>query len=108
MSSDLSVATTFVVPQAGAQPTKPPHLVVLQDKIGVAKNSHNQCFLAVEPPEMLTAYVKARGYFVDGSHEEVSKGWRDMLGSMDRDKIEELAIPMSGIKWVKNLTYKAK
>jgi hypothetical protein len=108
MSNDLSIATTYNVPQAGAQPTKPPHLVVLNGKVGVAKNSHNECFLAIEAPEMQTAYVKARGYFMDATPEDISKGWRDMLTSIDKDRIEELYIPWSDVKRVKNLTYKAK
>jgi hypothetical protein len=109
MSTDISIATTFNVPNAGAQLAKPPHLIVLNEKVGVAKNSHNLCFLTTEPPIMNnTSFIQAHGCFSEATAEEIVKGYRDMVLAFNKDQIEEITFSWSDVKRVKNLTYKAK
>ena len=72
MSNDIAIQSTFRVPEGSTISTKPAHLIILKEKVGVAKNSHNQCFVSLEQPGMgNAAFVHAKGFFTDATPEEV-------------------------------------
>lgn len=99
----------FVVPTLGQLLSKPAHLVILEEKIGVAKNSHNRCFVSLEKPETDgVGFVRTKGFFVKETEDEVVVGFKEMITSIDKESIQELLIPWSKIERVRSLVFKSK
>jgi len=107
--TDMVIQSTFKVPEGSPISTKPAHLIILKEKIGVAKNSHNQCFISIELPAMANpACVQARGFLSDATEDDIVVGYKAMLDSIDKSKIRECYIPWHDIKRIDSLVYKAK
>jgi hypothetical protein len=101
--------TEFQVPTMGQLNPKPAHLVILKEKVGVAKNSHNRCFIAFEQPNMAgVSFIQAKGFFTEETAEVVAMKFREMVAEVDKEKCEEVYIPWAEIARVKNLVFKAK
>jgi hypothetical protein len=105
---DIAVQATYNVPNAGAQLAKPPHLIVLRYMIGTGKKQHNQCFIALDQPAINQGCAQAKGYFTDLSVEEVSKTFRELIPTLDKEQQEDNTFPLESVVRIKNLTFKAK
>jgi hypothetical protein len=101
--------TEFQVPVAGQLNPKAAHLIVLKEKIGVAKNAHNRCFVSLEQPVMAgVSFVQSKGFYSDEPQEVIAEKYREMITTVNKDLIEDLYIPWHEIAKVKSLVYKAK
>jgi hypothetical protein len=101
--------TDFQVPTLGQLNPKPAHLVILKEKVGVAKNSHNLCFLSFDQPNMAgVSFIQVKGFFTEETVEAISEKFRDMVQTVDKEKCEEVYIPWANIERIKSLVYKAK
>ena len=90
--------TEFQVPTMGQLNPKPAHLVILTEKVGVAKNSHNRCFISLDLPSMQgVSFIQAKGFFSEKTQEEIATQFREMVASVDKDTLEEVYIPWSQI-----------
>jgi hypothetical protein len=106
--SDIAVQATYNVPQAGAKPPKPAHLIVLTDTVGTGKNKHNRCFLTIEPPLINGNCVQAKGFYTDLSKDEILGSYTELVATVKKESIEELFFSWTYITTIKNLSFKAK
>ncbi len=109
MSNDIAIQSTFRVPEGSTISTKPAHLIILKEKVGVAKNSHNQCFVSLEQPGMgNAAFVHAKGFFTDATPEEVKTGYKELLANMDKATVSEEYFNWDDVKRITNLVFRHK
>jgi hypothetical protein len=101
--------TEFMIPTVGKQTAKAAHLVVLKEKVGVAKNAHNRCFISFEQPSTSgVMFIQTKGFYSDEPQEVIAEKFKEMVEGVDKEKVEELYFPWSEISKVKSLVYKAK
>ncbi len=90
------------IPNTAALAKKPPHLVSLIDGKKI------QLFFSLDKPESLNGFIQVKGFYVEGTEEEVSKNYLNIMGSTSKDVYVEMYFPLHRVISIKNLMFKAK
>lgn len=107
MSSDIAVQNIDYNDRLKAKPLKPCYLIVLKD------GKKDRLFFATEQ-EQFGQTVKCRGFFVDLSNYEdksedfLFKNADVVMSTLPKDLMSEYYFPLTEVKYVRNLVFRAK
>jgi hypothetical protein len=104
MSNDFAVGTVGA-PQVGKLNTKPRYLVSLT---GFTKNTTKLTyFLALDKPDRHPDFIDVKGFYVEGTDDEIISSLAELVANTPKEAIEELMIPTHRVFCIKSLIFNA-
>lgn len=104
--SDISINTTSIF-QGSTVIQKPIYLLTLKTEDTKGKPT-KEFFLALDKPDIETAYVSCKGFYVEGTEDVISVNFIDLVSKTDKAKYSHIMFPWHRVSSIKNLGYKSK
>lgn len=99
---DVVITSTGVVPNNNLIAQKPSYLIkVLSDNKKTKK-----LFVTVEQPKIETSHVQSKGFYYDGSEEELYLRYNDIVNECDKALYVEVWIPWHSIEIIRSLVFR--
>lgn len=93
------------LPQVGKIANKPRYLVSLTDGLGKTKAVIH--FIAMDKPDLQLGFIAVKGIYSDGSEEEISASFVDIINNTLKEAILDLLLPVHRVICIKSLVFNA-
>jgi len=103
MTSDVIVAPVGQATMS-VSAGKPTYFIVIDDGSSLSKHK----FLTIDSPDLQASYVKAKGFYVDFSEEDIGEHYQETLANIPKDLVKEMIFPWHTISSIRNLVFKVK
>lgn len=106
---DLVIGPQLRVPDGSVISAKPSYLITLTEKTGNSKSMQFKKFISLDLPNTTHPhFVQAKGFFCDQDEEAIIANYKQIVATIDKEKVIEIYFSASSVFSIRSLVFKAK